>query len=348
MNATLDSRRPAVSFLELIDLASAKVGGKTLASSDDFFAPMENMLKPEPAIFIPGKYVDTGKWMDGWESRRKRNLRPGHDHDWCIVELGLPGIVRGLNVDTAFFTGNYPEYCAVDACHSEGKPGPKTAWTEILTKSRLQGDSINLFPIGNDRVWTHLRLRTFPDGGIARFRVHGEVVPDTKKLRASKKTIDLVAAENGGVVVTANDMHYGSKDNLIFPGRAKTMGEGWETRRKRGPVTPDWIVIKTAIAGKISKIEVDTNYFKGNYPESCSIEGCRYPSRDLVAADFRDRTDLKWVEILPRTKLRAHTQHHFGKELNAAATALAFDYIRLNIYPDGGISRLRIFGTPSA
>lgn len=345
MNMTPDSRRPLVSFQELIDLASEKVGGLALETNDDFFAPMANLLKAEPAVFIPGKYTEFGKWMDGWESRRKRNLGPGNDHDWCVLQLGLPGVIRGLNVDTAFFLGNYPEYCAVDACASEMKPDSTTHWTEILPKSRLAGGTENLFPIADTRRWTHLRLRMIPDGGIARFRVHGEVLPDLKKLRTTKE-VDLVAAANGGTVVACSDMFFGPKENLIFPGRAATMGEGWETRRKRGPVTADWIVLRPGIAGKISKVEVDTNHYKGNFPESCSIEGCRSKGKSLGASDFRDRTDLKWIEILPRTQLKAHTQHLFSKELHAAALEEGFDYLRLNIFPDGGISRLRVYGTP--
>ncbi len=337
---TLPPSRQHVPFLDLLDLACEKVGGRALETNDDFFAPKENLLKAPAAIFIPDKYTDQGKWMDGWESRRKRGVGPGNDHDWCIIQLGLPGVIRGLNVDTAFFTGNYPEYCAVDACESTSQPGANAKWTELLTKSKLRGGTENLFPIADNRRWTHLRLRIFPDGGVARLRVHGEVMPDLKALQA-KGAVDLAAAENGGTVVTCNDMFFGQKDNLILPGLAQTMGEGWETRRRRGP-GHDWIIVKLAAAGKIQKIEVDTSHFKGNFPESCAIEGCVYPARDLLASDFRDRTDLTWQEILPRTKLKANTQHYFEKEL--ASVAAKFDYIRLNIYPDGGISRLRVYG----
>lgn len=344
MSAPVEPRRLYAAFLELIDLASEAVGGRALETSDDFFAPMSDLLKTAPAVFIPGKFTEFGKWMDGWESRRKRNIGPGNDHDWCIIELGLPGVIRGFNVDTAHFTGNYPEYCAIDAIESATQPKTDAAWVEILPKTRLQGGTENLFGIQNDRRWTHLRLRIFPDGGVARLRVHGVVIPDVKKLAASKEVIDLAGAENGGTVLGASDMYFGQKDNLIFPGRAKTMGEGWETRRKRGP-GHDWIVVKLGASGKVRKIEVDTNHFKGNFPESCSVEACVYPSRDLLACDLRDRGDLVWKEILPRTKLQAHTQHFFEKELHAAALGAKYDYVRLNIYPDGGISRLRVHGT---
>jgi allantoicase len=339
-------RRSHVPFVDLIDLASEKVGGRALATNDDFFAPMENLLKAAPAVFIADKYTEFGKWMDGWESRRKRNLGPGNDHDWCVVKLGLPGVIRGVNVDTAFFTGNFPEYCSLEACATaSGDPGPEQAWTELLPKTRLQGGTENLFPIASPERWTHLRLRIFPDGGVARLRVHGEVLPDLARLKASKSAVDLAAAENGGTVVTCNDSFFGPKDNLILPGRAQHMGEGWETRRKRGP-GHDWIVVRLAAGGKLSKIEVDTNHFKGNFPESCQLEGLVAPERNLLACDFRDRADLLWMEILPRTKLQAHHRHHFEAELRPDALARRFDYVRLNIFPDGGVSRLRVHGSP--
>jgi allantoicase len=343
MNATASPRQTYVPFLDLIDLACEKVGGKALATNDDFFAPKENLLKADAAVFIVGKYTEFGKWMDGWESRRKRNLGPGNDRDWCTIKLGLPGVIRGINVDTAFFTGNYPEYCSIEAYSGETDPTEKSSWTEILPKSKLQGGTENLFPISSQSRWTHVKLTIFPDGGVARLRVHGEVLPDLKKLKSEGTAADLAAAENGGQVITCNDSFFSPKDNLILPGRANTMGEGWETRRKRGPGN-DWIVVKLAATGKISKIEVDTNHYKGNFPESCSIEGCIFPERNLIASDFRDRTDIVWQEILPRTKLQAHTRHYFEKELQAKARAQGFDYIRLNIFPDGGISRLRVHG----
>lgn len=348
MNITATNDRSRVPFTDLLDLASEMLGGRVLEASDDFFAPKENLIKREPAIFVPDKYTEFGKWMDGWESRRKRNLGPGNDHDWCVLRLGAPGVVRGVDVDTAFFVGNFPEYCSLEATFAPDDDGvPKNAkWTEILSKSQLRGGTRNLFAIASTETWTHLRLRIFPDGGVARLRVHGEVRPDWARLKKTKGHIDLAAAENGAEVVTCNDMFFGQKDNLLLPGRAKTMGEGWETRRRRGP-GHDWLIARLATTGRISKIEVDTNHFKGNFPESCSIDVCSYPSRDLLPADFRDRSDIVWKEILPRTKLQAHHQHLFEKELKAEAREMKVDYVRLNIYPDGGVSRLRIHGDPA-
>jgi allantoicase len=345
MNESSPTLNQRIGFTELVDLAGEKVGGVALATSDDFFAPKENLLKTAPAIFIADKFTEFGKWMDGWESRRKRNLVP-ESHDWCIVRLGLPGVIHGVNVDTSFFVGNYPEYCALDGLVAEAGATAealgKGPWTEIVPKARLTGGVSNLFAVSSRERFTHVRLRIFPDGGVARLRVHGEVRPDFTKLKGAA-SIDLAALENGGVVVACNDNFFGPKDNLIMPGRAKTMGEGWETRRKRGP-GHDWIIVNLGRTGRVTKLEIDTNHFKGNFPESCSVEGALVSGERLLAVDFRDRTDIKWQELLPRTKLQAHHQHHFEKELRTEAAAQKFNYIRLNIFPDGGISRLRVFG----
>lgn len=296
-------------FTDLVDLASERLGGAVLSATDDFFAPKENLLKPRPPVFIPGKYVDTGKWMDGWETRRHR----APDHDWCLVRLGAPGIIRGLVVDTAHFTGNFPEKCSVEASADQ------ESWTEILPPSPLRGDAQNLFAIDDPHRYTHLRLHIYPDGGVARLRVHGAVVPETLG-----EFIDLAAVENGGSVIEASDMFYGSRHNLIFPGRSTGMHDGWETRRSRGE-HHDWCLIQLGAYGVIKRIEVDTLHFKGNFPESCELE------------------TEGGVEILRRTPLRAHSQHVFEKEVMLAAAGR----VRFRIYPDGGVSRLRIWGVPT-
>ncbi len=348
MKMDLFDKNTHVAFSDFVDLACEDLGGKTLYANDDFFAPKENLLKSSKPIFIHDQYTENGKWMDGWESRRKRNV-VANSNDFCILQLARPGIIHGVNVDTSFFVGNFPEYCSIQALNAKGvvevdKLIEENSWKEILPKMRLQGGSNNLFPIENRERWTHLKLSIFPDGGVARLRVHGKVVPERGTMKKVNGLLDLIALENGGTVVACSDMFFGNKDNLIFPGRAKTMGEGWETRRRRGPGF-DWIVIKTGISGKIKKIEVDTNHFKGNFPESCSIEGI-VSKEELLACDFRDRSDLNWTEILPRTTLQAHYQHLYEKEI--ISNDSRYDYIRLNIFPDGGISRLRVFGEDDA
>jgi allantoicase len=325
----------------LADLASARVGGRAVASNDDFFAARANLLKPEPAVFIPGKFTTRGKWMDGWESRRRRT--PGHD--WCVVALGMRGVVRGVNIDTSHFTGNYPSHASIDAIDSTSMLRPSAygvdgaPWQPLLLKSELRGNSDNLFAVDDPRPWTHLRLNIFPDGGVARLRVHGEVAVDWKQVARGGRAVDLASIRNGGLVLGASDMHFGAKDNMIMPGRAANMGDGWETRRRRGP-GHDWAIVRLGATGVVSKIEIDTNHFKGNYPDSASVEGYLAPG-----AAFAELTSIPWREILPQTKLSANRRHYFAKELRDVGPV---SHVRLNIFPDGGVSRLRIHGTLAA
>ena len=326
-------------FTELIDLASEKVGGAVLVANDDFFAPKENLLRASEPIFIEGKYTDRGKWMDGWESRRRRT--PGFD--WCIIRLGLPGIVRGVVVDTSYFRGNYPERCSLEGASFAALPSDAqlldetVQWTPLLSEVPLNGDSRNPFVSEYDQRLTHLRFKIFPDGGVARLRVYGEVVPDWERLKRLGP-IDLAAAQNGALVLSCSDMFFGHRHNLIMPGRAVNMSDGWETKRRRGP-GHDWAIIKLARPGHIHAIEVDTAHFKGNFPESCSLE-----ATNVSATPEKELTDaaIAWTALLPRTKLQAHTRHYFDQELSDAG---AVSHLRFNIFPDGGVSRLRVYGT---
>jgi len=330
---------PFTELTELADLAAARVGGRAVVANDEFFAPKENLLKAGRGTFIPGKYTSRGKWMDGWETRRRRT--PGHD--WCVVRLGMPGVIRGVDVDTNHFIGNFPERCSLDACYRPGAVsqatllGARTEWAPLLPESRLEGGSPNLFAVRSDRVWTHVRLNIHPDGGVARLRVYGEVQVDVAALARSKRLLDLASIRNGGLVLGASDMHFGSKDNLIMPGRSANMGDGWETRRRRGP-GHDWLVLRLGAPGVFDRIEIDTNHFKGNYPESASLEGCRTGESSLpaLASDAAG-----WQEVLPRTKLGPNKLHSFARELVARGP---FTHVRLRIFPDGGVSRLRIHG----
>jgi allantoicase len=315
------------SFASLAELASTRVGGRALATNDDFFASKSNLLKPEPAIFIPGKYTTRGKWMDGWESRRRRT--PGHD--WCVVKLGMRGMIHGVDVDTRYFTGNYPSHCSIDAMDTR-QPIPRkiyglegAPWTTIVPKTSLQGDSDNFVVVDDRRPWTHVRLNIFPDGGVARLRVYGEVVVDWALAARRGQLVDLAAVTNGGLAIDASDKHYGNPNNMLMPGRAINMGDGWETKRRRGP-GHDWAVIRLGAPGEIKRVEIDTNHFKGNYPDSASLEA---------------RINDAWIELLPQSKLRPHHRHLFTRELRSLPPV---SQLRLNIYPDGGISRLRVYG----
>ncbi|MBI3460039.1 allantoicase, partial [Candidatus Acetothermia bacterium] len=258
-------------FTELIDLASERLGGTVLYANDEFFAPKEDLLKTSAPVFIEGKYTDNGKWMDGWETRRKRALNLHELYDWCIIRLGLPGSIRGVIVDTSFFKGNYPSHCSIEARTLEGNPDVKqltsdtVPWSEILPKSSLQGDSRNSFEIKRAERVTHLKLKIYPDGGVARLRAYGEVLPNWDRLIRRESEIDLAAVENGGRVIACSDMFFGHRHNLIMPDRAANMSDGWETKRRRGPGY-DWVIIRLGKQGTIQRIEVDTSWFKGNFP----------------------------------------------------------------------------------
>ena len=336
-------------FTQLADLAAERLGGSVLEANDEFFAPKENLLKEAKPVFLEGKFTDRGKWMDGWETRRRRT--PGYD--WCIVRLGLPGVLRGIVVDTSFFKGNYPEHFSLEGCDLGGEQSrleagvtkkyknelkrlknAATRWIEVLPQTALKGDSQNSFAIVNEQHFTHVRLKIYPDGGVARLRLHGEVVPDAKRI--SRGEIDLVAVENGGIVITSSDQFFGEPRNLLMAYVAKNMGDGWETRRRRGP-GHDWVILKLGVPGTIDKIVVDTAHFKGNFPDSCSLEACHAAAS---SADAFLAAPHVWRELLPQTKLRANYRHVFSK---LAKTGPA-THVRFNIYPDGGVSRLRLLG----
>jgi allantoicase len=348
-------------FLDLPDLACEAVGGAALACNDEFFAEKENLLREHAAVWKDHAYTDRGKWMDGWESRRRRpppsgvHPEPGGGHDWCIVRLGMPGVIRGVVVDTAFFRGNFPESCALHATEVDDvldlRALETATWTQILPRTKLEGDTRNAFAIDDRKRFTHVRLEIFPDGGVARLRIHGEVVPRWSRLRALGGLIDLAALEHGAVVETCSDMFFGSRGNLIKPGPSRSMADGWETRRRRGP-GHDWAIIRLAAdgtggiaggtadgtaggtaGGTIERIEIDTTHFKGNAPGRCTVEGVHAPG---VAAD-----QLAGWRMLLGSPLQPHTRHIFDDELRRVGPVT---HLRLSVFPDGGVARLRAHG----
>ena len=320
-------------FTDLVDLAAERLGGAVIAANDEFFAPKENLIKASAPEWREGEYTERGKWMDGWETRRRRE--PGYD--WAIIRLGLPGIVRGFVIDTSWFTGNYPEEASIDAIAMQSSGGvARTSgggvkWEKLLPKTPLAGNAVNTFAVqGQTSPVTHVRLNIFPDGGVARLRVHGEVVPD-ESIFAKGREADLAAIENGGYVVACSDMHYGHRQNLILPGRSTHMGDGWETKRRRGP-GHDWSIVKLARRGAIQRVELDTDHFKGNAPGKCMLEYCD-------ATGELDAASVKWTTLVPETAVEPHARHRWDDLEAGAAT-----HVRLNIYPDGGVARLRLFG----
>jgi len=339
-----DVNNAGAGFNGLVDLASSLVGGKALATSDDFFAGMGNLLLPGRAQFIAGKYTERGKWMDGWESRRKR----GPGHDWCLLELGVPGSLLAFDIDTQHFNGNHPAFASV-----EGLFAPRTTpigellkadFQELLPQMPVLPSSQNLFVATPGSVVSHLRLNIFPDGGVARFRAYGKVssawsTPVLDSLAAAHVPagcFDLAALENGALALACSDAHFGGMNNLLLPGRAENMGSGWETRRRRGPGS-DWILIRLGARGTARVLEVDTNHFKGNFPDRCAVE--------VIDAPGARPTDLiessAWQPLLAESKLQADTRHFFARELLSSIPAT---HLRLRIFPDGGVSRLRVWG----
>ena len=318
------------SFTDLIDLASERLGGSVLIANDEFFAPKEALLKPTPPEWREGAFTERGKWMDGWETRRRRS--PGYD--WAIIRLGAPGIVKGVVIDTTWFTGNYPERASIDAASVDGTPsaqwlaGNEPKWEPLLAESKLKGNTTNEFEIDSRKHVTHLRFNIYPDGGVARLRVHGEVIP-ADDFFSSVREVDLAAMQNGGYVVECSDMHYGHRQNLILPGRSTHMADGWETKRRRGPGN-DWSIVRLARRGVVERVELDTDHFKGNSPGSAMLE-------------YRDGESGDWKPLVSETPVQPHSWHHFQVVAKEPAT-----HVRLNIYPDGGVARLRLFGRPVA
>ncbi|MDX2422254.1 MAG: allantoicase [Amphritea sp.] len=323
-------------FTKYINLADARLGSKAVFVTDDWFAAVDRMLQPEAPVWKDDVYDDNGKWMDGWESRRKRF----EGYDYAIIRLGVPGIIKGVNIDTAFFTGNFPPSASLEACFcTQGDPDDNTEWTELLGAVSLNGDSQHLHAIDHATPWTHVRFNIYPDGGIARLKLYGIPYLDWSSVNSDQE-IDLAAAINGGRALACSNEHYGTMSNILNPGRGINMGDGWETARRRTPGN-DWVIIALGHPGEISRVVVDTLHFKGNYPDSCSIQ----------AAFVKGGTDeqietqsLFWKELLPSQKLAMHQEHQFEQQLNSLGN---ITHIRLNIFPDGGVSRLRLFGKPS-
>ncbi len=322
-------------FHAWVRLEQPRLGSRVVYASDEFFAAKERLIEPQEPVFIDDKYDDHGKWMDGWESRRKRIA--GHDH--CVLRLGIPGIVHGVDIDTRFFTGNFPPSASIDACVSDLIiPDESTDWQELLPVTVLQGNAQHLLAIDNDNAFTHLRLNIYPDGGVARLRVYGEVRPDWGKVDG-KELIDLFAIEHGGRAILCSDQHYGTKHNLNFAGRGVNMGDGWETARRRTPGN-DWVVLRLGHPGHIEKVEIDTAHFKGNYPDRAEMRAALVTDeRELAPAS------AQWPVLLPESKLDMDMQHIFTDALQDVG---AVSHVRLNIFPDGGVSRVRLFGTIAA
>lgn len=332
-----DYRTADFPFTRHANLADRRLGAGVIAANDEFFAQRENLLVPEPAEFDPERFGHKGKIMDGWESRRRRGVSAEHpwpaadDHDWALVRLGAAGVIRGIVVDTAHFRGNYPQSVSIEGVSVPGAPTPEelladdVKWTTLVPRTPVGGHAANGFMVSLEQRFTHLRVNQHPDGGIARLRVYGEVVPDPGWL-AALGTFDVVALENGGRAEDASDLFYSPASNTIQPGRSRKMDDGWETRRRRDR-GHDWIRYRLAEQSEIRAIEIDTAYLKGNAAGWASVS-------------LQDGPEGEWREALPRTRLQPDTDHRF-----VLPAPLVGTHARVDIFPDGGISRLRLFGS---
>jgi allantoicase len=336
-----DVRTPSAAFAAMPDLASRRVGGSVLAASNELFAERENLIKPETPVHDRYTFGHKGQVYDGWETRRRRE--PGND--WAVIRLGIPGVVHGVIVDTAFFKGNYPPEVSVEAAGVDGYPSPSELlgadWTSIVARAPVNGDSLNEFEVRAADRFTHVRLVMYPDGGIARLRVHGEPVPDPRILAATD--LDLAALTNGGWITGCSNMFYSSPFNLISPGSARVMGEGWETARRRDDGN-DWVEIRLIGPGVIRRAEIDTSCFLGNAPGWAALSGWNaaagHAAAGHAAAGHAAAGQAARVELMPKTRLQPDTVHVLRVNPHEEVT-----HVRLDVFPDGGLARLRLRGT---
>ena len=316
----------------MINLADPRIGSKVIFKTNDFFASANRIINPNPPIFKEGVFDSHGKWMDGWETKRRR----GKGFDYLIIKLGKPGKIFNVDIDTSYFSGNQPVYASLEACYTNIKPKNNSRWIKILNKKKIGPNKNHNFKIKNRSIFTHIKLNIYPDGGVARLRVYGEV--DMKNVNFGKKQVNLSSMLNGASIVGCNNEHFGKAENIIAPGKGKNMGDGWETRRSRGK-NFDWLILKCATPGKINKIQVDTHHFKGNYPDKCSIQATYLNNK--ISPKSIVKKSKNWKLLLNKVKLHAHRKHNFNNKLMKNKK---INYIKINIYPDGGISRIRLLG----
>ena len=316
----------------MTNLADPRIGSKIIYKTDDFFAAAHRILNSKTPVFKDGLFDKHGKWMDGWETRRRRSK----GFDYLILKLGKPGKIFNIDIDTTHFNGNQPTHTSLEGCLSKTKPNKKTKWISLLSKQKLGPSRNHSFKSKNKSIFNYIRLNIFPDGGVARLRLYGKI--EMEKNLLNNKTINLTSVLNGASIIGCINEHYGKAENIIAPGKGKNMGDGWETRRSRGN-NFDWLIIKFGKPGLIKILEIDTHHFKGNYPDSCSIQTASI-SKDLSNQSIV-KSSKNWKYILNNSKLSAHKKHIFKKFLIKRSKE---NYLRINIYPDGGISRIRAFG----
>jgi allantoicase len=315
----------------LIDLAQPRLGTKVIYKTDDFFASANRIISPTEPVFKVGVFDKHGKWMDGWESRRKRTA----GHDYIIIKLGKPGTIKKVNVDTSHFNGNQPAMISIEGANSNSNKINQLKWQPLLSKKKTKANSHHYFTVNSDKVFTHIKFNIFPDGGVARLRLYGSIAKSSK---LKNKKINLASLLDGSSVIACNNEHFGKAENILAPGKAKNMGDGWETRRRRGKGF-DWLILNSLDGKEIDKIEISTHHFKGNFPSHCSLQAAYLPnsknSKQIV------KSSNTWKYLLKDAKLSANKVHVFKNNLMKKDK---INFIKINIFPDGGISRFRIYG----
>jgi allantoicase len=316
----------------LIDLAQPRLGSKVIFKTDDFFASAKRIIEPTAPVFKDGLFDKNGKWMDGWESRRKRT--PGHDY--LIIKLGKPGSISKVDVDTSHFNGNQPSMISIEASNSKSNNIKNFKWKTLVGKKKTKANCQHIFKTSSKSVFTHIKLNIFPDGGVARLRLYGSI--SKKDNNFGKKTINLASLLDGASVIACNNEHFGKAENILAPGKAKNMGDGWETRRRRDKGF-DWLILNSINGKKIDKIEISTHHFKGNFPSHCSLQATYIPSKQSSLSIVKSSN--KWKTLMKKTSLMANKTHVFKNKLMKNDK---INFIKINIFPDGGISRFKIFG----
>ncbi len=319
-------------FKGLIDLAQPRLGSKVIFKTDEFFGLAKRLISPNKPIWKEGVYDKHGKWMDGWETRRRRDKR----NDYLIIKLGKPGTIKNIDIDTSFFNGNQPEYISLEGSNSTViKTNKKIIWKKIVNKSKIFPNKNNQFKSTTNLTFKYIKLNIFPDGGIARLRLFGNIKIDNKKI-PNNKIIELSSILNGASIIATNNEHFGKAENILAPGNSLNMGDGWETRRRRGNGY-DWVIFKFGIPGIIKTIKVETKHFKGNYPDHCTFQTAYLTN----PKKFNLGKSKRWQYLTKKIKLHPNKAHKIKKDIIYKEIS---NYIRLNIFPDGGISRIKIFG----
>jgi len=316
----------------LINLAQPRLGSKVIFKTDDFFASANRIIDPLQPVFKEGLFDKNGKWMDGWESRRKRTS----GHDYLIIKLGRPGSICKVDVDTSHFNGNQPSMISLEGCNSKSKSIKNLKWKTLIGKKKTKANSHHIFNVSSKSIFTHIKLNIFPDGGVARLRLYGNISKENNNF--GNKTINLASLLNGASVIACNNEHFGKAENILVPGKSKNMGDGWETRRRRGKGY-DWLIMNSIKGQKINKIEVSTHHFKGNFPSHCSLQAAFIPNKKSPSSIVKSSN--YWKFLLNKINLSANKTHKFKNKLMKNNK---INYIKINIFPDGGISRLKIFG----